>query len=124
LEEPPPGWLKINSSLTTRRRNEMTKADLVKLLSEKTGATQSEASKAIDAVFEGLKGALVNGEAITVVGFGTLKVMERSERQGRNPRTGEAITIAAQKTVKFSIGKRLKEHLNPPHAKGKAKKKT
>lgn len=95
----------------------MTKADLVKMVSAKAGIKQSEASKAVAAVFESLKESIGAGESITMVGFGAFKVKERAERNGRNPRTSEAITIPARKTVRFSPGKELKELLNPPKPK-------
>jgi DNA-binding protein HU-beta len=101
----------------------MTKADLIRFLSEKTGSNQKLTSKAIDTILDGMREALGKGEAVTIIGFGTLKVVERSERQGRNPRTGEVILIPAQKSVRFSVGKGLKEELNPAHAEKKGKKK-
>jgi DNA-binding protein HU-beta len=88
----------------------MTKADLISIIQSKAGLdTKAAAGKALDATLEALGEALANGEAITLVGFGTFKVSERAARTGRNPRTGQEIQIPAAKTVKFSPGKRLKD---------------
>jgi DNA-binding protein HU-beta len=80
----------------------MTKGDLVKATSEKAGISQAIAPKALDAILEGMKDAFGKGESVTMVGFGTLKVVERAAREGRNLRTGETIKIPARKTVRFS----------------------
>lgn len=112
----------------------MTKADLIASISDKAKITKAQAELAINAFIDSVSGALVAGEAVTLVGFGTIKVSERTARDGRNPRTGEAIKIPASKSVKLSIGKALRDKLNPvvekpapkaakPAAKGKAKKK-
>lgn len=88
----------------------MTKADLISIIQSKAGLdTKVAAGKALDATLEALGEALANGDAITLVGFGTFKVSERAARTGRNPRTGQEIQIPAAKTVKFSPGKRLKD---------------
>ncbi len=88
----------------------MTKADLINIIQSKAGLdTKAAAGKALDATLEALGEALANGDAITLVGFGTFKVSERAARTGRNPRTGQEIQIPAAKTVKFSPGKRLKD---------------
>ncbi len=67
-----------------------------------------------DAVFAGITAALVRGENIRLAGFGNFSVLEREARQGRNPRTGEPLTIAAKKAPAFHAGKALKDALNPP----------
>jgi DNA-binding protein HU-beta len=91
----------------------MTKADLVALVGEKAKITKKNADAAIGAFMEAISGALAKGEGVSLVGFGSFKVAERAARDGRNPRTGEAIKIAAAKTAKFSPGKALKDLLNP-----------
>jgi len=101
----------------------MTKEELVKGISKKAEITQEAASKTVTSIFESLKEALAKGDSFALVGFGSLKVVERSERTGRNPRTGEEITIPAHKTVRFSLGKDLKELLNTKAAKWARKKK-
>ena len=80
----------------------MTKADL---------PTKSKAEEALDAVIDCLQEALASGETVTFTGFGSFKVNERAERKGRNPRSGEEITIPACKVVKFTPGKSLKDAL-------------
>lgn len=88
----------------------MAKADLIELIRDKAGfATKAQAEKALDAVAEVIQESLVAGETVTLTGFGAFKVTERAERTGRNPQTGKEITIPAAKTVKFSVGKSLKD---------------
>ncbi len=90
----------------------MTKAELVEKIYAKAGLpTKTMAESALDAVIDSLREALVEGESVTFSGFGTFKVAERAERQGRNPRTGEPMTIAAGRVAKFTPGKLLKESL-------------
>ena len=72
---------------------------------------KSAAQKALDATTNAVTNALKNGDTVTLVGFGTFYVGERAERQGRNPKTGEPLTIAAAKTPKFRAGKALKDAL-------------
>ena len=67
--------------------------------------------KALDATTNAVTNALKKGDTVTLVGFGTFYVGERAERQGRNPKTGEPLTIAAAKTPKFRAGKALKDAL-------------
>jgi len=85
----------------------MTKADLIGRIAQTAGITKVEAGKAVEGFVLALGDALSAGDKITIVGFGTFSVGERSERQGRNPRTGERITIPAHKSVKFKAGKSL-----------------
>jgi DNA-binding protein HU-beta len=89
----------------------MNKADLVKLVSEKTGVTKKVAEQAQKAVIEIFSSTLEKGESISLVGFGTFKVVERAAREGRNPSTGKKIKIPASKTVKFTPSKSLKERV-------------
>ncbi len=90
----------------------MTKADLVAKIAGDGGISKAQAEKAIDGFVMAVTDALANGEKVTLVGFGTFGVGERSEREGRNPRTGEKITIPASKVVKFKPGKSLSEKVN------------
>lgn len=90
----------------------MKKAELVEAVAEKAGLTKADATRAIDATFEAIKGVLVNGDKITVPGFGTFSVGERAARDGRNPQTGETVHIAASKSAKFKAASALKEALN------------
>jgi DNA-binding protein HU-beta len=88
------------------------KNDLVSSVAEAAGFSKADAGKAVDAVFESIKGALADGGEVRLVGFGTFSVSKRAAREGRNPRTGETIKIAASKQVKFKPGKDLADGVN------------
>lgn len=90
----------------------MTKFELIELMASEAGISKVAAGRALDAFMKGVSNALVAGESTTLVGFGTFSVSNRSERPGRNPKTGEPLTIAASKTVKFKAGIPLKDALN------------
>ena len=83
--------------------------ELVGALAEKTGVTKAKAKEILDAYAELLINELQSVGSVQLAGIGKLKLGQRAERQGRNPSTGEAITIKASKTVKFSGGKRFKD---------------
>lgn len=87
----------------------MTKSDLVARLAEKTESTKTEAARSLEAILDVITEALAEGEKITLVGFGTFKVSERKAREGRNPSTGNTITIPASKSPRFVPGKALKD---------------
>jgi len=87
----------------------MTKAELVAKIASEAGITKSQAEKAVDGFFSAVSDALAAGDKITLVGFGTFSVSARSQREGRNPGTGEKIQIPASKAVKFKAGKTLSE---------------
>lgn len=84
-------------------------SELVGALAEKTGVTKAKAKEILDAYTELLINELQSVGSAQLAGIGKLKLGQRAERQGRNPSTGEAITIKASKTVKFSGGKRFKD---------------
>ena len=86
----------------------MNKGDLVNEVS-KVVKTKKDARAAVDCVFSSIIKTLEKGESVSLVGFGTFKVVERKARKGRNPQTGEEIYIAASKVPKFVAGKALKE---------------
>jgi len=88
------------------------KAELIDAVAAKAELTKSDAASAVDAVFSTITKTLSGGNAVTLVGFGTFAVTDRAARTGRNPRTGEAITIPASKSPKFKSGKALKDALN------------
>ena len=90
----------------------MNKADLVAKVAEKAGITKKDAETALGAVIASIEEALVAGEKLSLVGFGTFEVSERAAREGRNPQTGETMTINASKTPKFKAGKALKDVVN------------
>ena len=90
----------------------MNKRELVEAVAEGTGMSRSAAAEALDAVLEAVAGSLAAGEPVSVPGFGTFEVRERGARTGRNPRTGEAIEIAASRAPAFRAGKALRDRLN------------
>jgi len=90
----------------------MNKAELIDAVSGQTGLQKSEATRAVDAVFESITSALKSGDAVSLLGFGTFVVKARAARAGRNPRTGETIEIAASKVPGFKAGKALKDAVN------------
>lgn len=87
----------------------MNKGELVAFVSQKTGLTNIDCSKAVEAVFDGIKQTLSKGDEVRLIGFGTFSVAKREAREGRNPRTGETLKIAATKVARFKPGKELKE---------------
>ncbi|WP_022852543.1 HU family DNA-binding protein [Thermodesulfatator atlanticus] len=87
----------------------MNKAELVNRMAEIANLPKTTAEKALNAFMEAVTESLKNGEKVTLVGFGTFMVVERAERMGRNPRTGEQIKIPARKVVKFKPGSKLEE---------------
>jgi len=90
----------------------MTKADLIVKVAEAAGIERKQADKAVVAVFDSIKKALVAGDKVQVIGFGTFENRTRSARKGRNPRTGEEIDIGPSKLPSFKAGKGLKEAVN------------
>ncbi|MEN6313372.1 MAG: HU family DNA-binding protein [Clostridiaceae bacterium] len=90
----------------------MNKADLIKSISEKGDITRVDAEKALNAFVESVEEALVNGDKVQLVGFGSFEVRERAERKGRNPQTKKEITIKASKAPVFKVGKALKDMVN------------
>ena len=102
----------------------MNKADLVAKVAEKSGVTKKDAEKAVAGIFAAVREALVAGDKVQVLGFGTFEVKERAARTGRNPQTGEELQIAASKNPSFKPGKALKEAVNVKPAKGKKKAKS
>ncbi len=87
----------------------MTKADLVLKVAEKANLPKASAERALNAFLEAVETTLVKEGKLTLTGFGTFLVETRQERKGRNPRSGEEITIPASKIVKFRPGKLLKD---------------
>lgn len=91
----------------------MNKAELVAAVAEKTGSTKKEAEAAINAMVVSIEEALVNGDKVQLIGFGTFETRERKARQGRNPRKPEEIIeIEASKAPVFKAGKALKDAVN------------
>lgn len=90
----------------------MNKTDLVNAISAKAGLSKAESKKAVNATIEAIAEALKAGEKVSLIGFGTISVQERPERQGINPATKETITIAAKKVIKFKAGSDLESSIN------------
>ena len=90
----------------------MNKNDLIAAISEATGNSKSDTAATLDSLIATITTALSNGDDVQLVGFGTFSVADRPARQGRNPRTGEAMTIAASRAPKFKAGKGLKDAVN------------
>ncbi|SMF24517.1 DNA-binding protein HU-beta [Tistlia consotensis] len=90
----------------------MNKNDLVATVADSADLSKADAAKAVDAVFDAISAALAKGEEVRLVGFGTFAVATRAASEGRNPRTGEKIKIAASKQPKFKAGKGLKDAVN------------
>lgn len=91
----------------------MTKAELVdKIFMKADLPSKAKAEEALDAVIGCIRDALIEGDSVSFTGFGSFKVSTRAERKGRNPRTGEEITIPESKVVKFTPGKTLKDAVN------------
>ncbi len=90
----------------------MNKTELIDAVAESAELSKASASRAVDAVLDGVINTLSKGDQVTLVGFGTFEVRDRAARTGRNPRTGEAIQIKASKAPGFKAGKAFKDALN------------
>ncbi len=90
----------------------MNKAELIASMAEKSGLTKKDAEKAVNSFMESVNDALVKGEKVQLVGFGTFEVKTRKERKGRNPKTQEEMVIPASKAPVFKAGKALKDMVN------------
>lgn len=89
----------------------MNKQELIDAVAAETVQTKSTVNAVLNALLDTIANQLEKGKAVQLVGFGTFKVGERAERKGRNPKTGEELTIPAAKVVKFSAGKALKDSI-------------
>lgn len=87
----------------------MNKTELITKVAEKTGITKKAAGETLDAVVAAITEAVVSGEEVSITGFGKFEVSERAAREGRNPATGESITIPASKAPKFKASKTFKD---------------
>lgn len=86
----------------------MNKAELIEEVAGQTGLTKRTSGKAVDAVVSAISDCLARGEKVTLVGFGTFRVIKRKARVGRNPQTGGTIQVPAKKVPKFVPGMNLK----------------
>lgn len=90
----------------------MNKSELIDAIAKEADMSKAAAGRALDAAVGAVKGALKDGDMVTLVGFGTFYVGKRAARNGRNPRTGATINIQAAQTPKFRAGKALKDAVN------------
>jgi DNA-binding protein HU-beta len=86
-----------------------TKAEFVDKVAAKSGLSKKDAGAAVDAVIESIEDSLKSGDEVSFTGFGKFHVAERGAREGRNPRTGETMTIAASRVPRFTAGSGLKK---------------
>jgi len=93
-------------------KSTMTKADIVEKVYERIGFSKKEASELVELVFDNLKGVLIKGEKVKISGFGNFVVRGKNQRVGRNPQTGEQITISARRVLTFRPSQVLKAMLN------------
>ncbi|MBQ8217660.1 MAG: HU family DNA-binding protein [Oscillospiraceae bacterium] len=87
----------------------MNKTELIAAVAENAGLSKKDGEKAVNAVLDAITGALVAGDKVQLVGFGTFDVKERAARVGRNPKTKEEIQIPASRVASFKVGKALKD---------------
>ena len=97
----------------------MTKADIVERIHQKIGFSKKESSEMVESVFSILKNTLESGEKIKIAGFGNFVVKQKADRRGRNPQTGDSITIAARRILTFKPSQVLKNAINTPVKEGK-----
>ncbi len=90
----------------------MNKAELIAVIAEESELSKAKAELAFNSVMDTIKKAVTKGDNVQLIGFGTFSSGKRAARMGRNPKTGEAIKIAAAKTVKFTAGKAFKDTVN------------
>jgi len=89
-------------------KRQVNKGDLIEVVAKHTESTKAAAGKAVDAIFDGIAGALAKGDKVAIVGFGTFLVKKRKARTGINPKTKEKISIPAKKVPAFKPGAELK----------------
>ncbi len=91
----------------------MTKADMIELVYERLGVSKREAATIVETVFEIIKETLERGENVKISGFGSFNIQHKKPRRGRNPQTGEEITISARRVLSFKASNVLRGQLNP-----------
>ncbi|HHB76707.1 MAG TPA: integration host factor subunit alpha [Desulfobulbus sp.] len=94
------------------KKKNVTRKELAAAINDKLGVSQRNGAELVDKIFAVMKDTLISGESIKLVQFGTLTVRDKAPRRGRNPRTGESMTITKRKMVSFRPSKRLREQLN------------
>jgi DNA-binding protein HU-beta len=94
------------------KERHLNKAELISAIAEESELSKVKAEFALNSVMDNIKKAVTKGDSVQLIGFGTFGSGKRAARMGRNPKTGEAIKIAAAKTVKFTAGKAFKDAVN------------
>ncbi len=89
----------------------MNKSELIESIADQANLSKADAGRALDAFIDSVGGSLGNGDTVSIPGFGTFAVRQNKQREGRNPQTGEKITIKASKSATFKAGKGLKDRL-------------
>jgi DNA-binding protein HU-beta len=87
----------------------LTKAELIDQLADDTGLSKRQVGELVDSLLDGIKNALVEGDKVQLIPFGSFVVRDRKKREGRNPKTGAALTIPARRVPAFTAGKGLRE---------------
>ncbi|PIE31158.1 integration host factor subunit alpha [candidate division KSB3 bacterium] len=95
----------------SKQRN-LTRKELAEALTDKLGFSQTNCSRLVDSFFDNVKGCMLEGETVKLVHFGTFTVRDKAPRRGRNPRTGETITIKKRQAISFRPSKKLREQIN------------
>lgn len=90
----------------------MNKGDLIESVANQSGLTKADAARAVDAVLDAITGSLMQGNKVTLPGFGTFSTSKRAARTGRNPSTGATIKIKAKTIAKFKPGSKLTDAVN------------
>lgn len=89
----------------------MNKNELIASVAERAGVTKKDSEKVVNALVDAIQGALSQGDKVSLVGFGTFEVRSRGSRTGRNPQTGQSITIPASRVPAFKAGKQLRDSI-------------
>ncbi len=92
--------------------NNLTRKELTETLANQLGFSQSNCALLVDSFLDNMKGSMMSGESIKLVHFGTFTIRDKSPRKGRNPRTGQTITIKRRQAVSFRPSKKLREQVN------------
>jgi integration host factor subunit alpha len=100
------------SASLLRRREFVTKADIVERVTEKTGFTKKQSQELVESVLEIVKTTLESGENVKITGFGKFEVKQKANRRGRNPQTGESITIESRRILSFKPSTLLRSAIN------------
>jgi DNA-binding protein HU-beta len=110
--DPPKKGAPAQAEATKEKEPSVNKNDLIQKLSDTTGLAKNDAAKAVDGVFDIIAATLKSGDEVRLTGFGVFVVATRAGGKGRNPQTGEEITIKPSKQPRFRPGKQLKDSLN------------